>query len=300
MVWSNFNTIDSTAAVLAPAEFQVLIAVSTDGGSTFGPPQRVASYFELPDCATYQNGRNPGRSCVPEKGATNNSIFRAANYASGGVNPTNPSQVVVSVGSYIGPNSRETNGCVPTGTSLFSFGGLYTGVKTPGACKNDILVSVSNNRGATFTGTTADPRTLPTAAPALSQATADQWFQWLAFQPDGRLAVSYYDRQFGSDETTGASDFSLASSGDLANFRVRRASSGSSPAPTEFRGTFWGDYTGLAVSDGTALPIWSDTRAANVFLCPGSSTGPGNPPRLCGRQDANGSANDQDVFTTGG
>jgi len=294
VVWSNFNTIDSIAAVLAPAEFQVLIAVSTDGGSTFGPPQRVASYFELPDCATYQNGRNPGRACAPEKGATTNSVFRAANYASGGVNPTNPSQVVVSVGSYIGPNSRETNGCVPTGTSLFSFGGLYTGVKTPGACKNDILVSVSNNRGATFTGTTADPRTLPTAAPALSQATADQWFQWLAFARDGRVAIAYYDRQFGTDETTGFSDYSLAGSRDLSHFGVTRVTSSSLPPPTQFGGTFWGDHAALDVHD-RALPNWSDTRSRDLFLCPGTGT-PGNPPQLCGLQDPNGEANDQDIF----
>jgi hypothetical protein len=297
VVWSNYNTVDTSAATPAPARFQVLISTSLDGGATFSAPRRVASYYELPDCATYQKGQDPGVACVPEKGATANSIFRAANYASGAVDPTDAQRVAVSIGSYIGPNSREANGCVPLSTAVPSLAGLYAGVKTAGACKNDVLVSVSNDGGATFTGTTADPRTLTTAAPGARQATADQWFQWLAFQPDGHLAVSYYDRQFGSDETTGSSDFSLASSGDLSHFGVRRATSGSSPVPTEFGGTFWGDYTGLAV-DGEALPIWSDTRSANLFLCPGTSTGPGNPPRLCGRQDANGTANDQDVFTT--
>ena len=298
VVWSNYNTVDITAATPAPARFQVLTATSTDGGSTFTAPQRVASYFELPDCATYQNGADPGVACVPEKGATAKSIFRAANYASGAVNPANPRQVAVSIASYIGPHSNEANGCVPLSTALPSLAGLYDGVKTAGACKNDILVSVSDDGGATFTGTTADPRTLTTAAPGARQATADQWFQWLAFGPGGRLGVAYYDRQFGSDETTGFSDVSLAGSTDLVHFGVRRVTSGSSPPPTEFRGTFWGDYAGLAVGD-RALPIWSDTRAANVFLCPGTATGPGSPPRLCGRQDANGAANDQDVFTAG-
>jgi hypothetical protein len=46
---------------------------------------------------------------------------------------------------------------------------LYTGVKTPGACKNDILVSVSSNGGASFTGTLADPRMLTSAAPKSAQ-----------------------------------------------------------------------------------------------------------------------------------
>ena len=296
VVWSNFNTVDFTAAQPGPAEFQVLIAASHDGGATFGPPQRVASYFELPDCATYQDGQGAGSGCVPEKGPSASSIFRAANYASGAVNPANPRQVVVSLGSYIGPNSNESNGCVRTG--LVGANGLYDGVKTPGACKNDVLVSVSNDGGATFDGTTTDPRRLTTAAPGRRQATSDQWFQWLAFRPDGQLAIAYYDRQFGSDETTGFSDYSLAGSRDARGFAVRRVTSGSSPPPTQFGGTFWGDYAALAAHD-QALPLWSDTRAPNLFLCPGTSTGPGNPPRLCGRQDANGPANDEDVFVAG-
>src|SRR6185295_2131406 len=36
---------------------QVLLAKSTDGGQTFAAPVRVGFYYELPDCATYQNGQ---------------------------------------------------------------------------------------------------------------------------------------------------------------------------------------------------------------------------------------------------
>src|SRR5207244_2977047 len=121
----------------------------------------------------------------------------------------------------------EKNGCVPTGSVALSTGGLYTGVRTPGACNNDILLSVSKDGGATFTGTTADPRTLTSATTAGRQSTTDQWWQWLAYTGDGRLAVSYYDRQFGTDETTGFSDFSLSGSRDLVHFGVQRVTSGS-------------------------------------------------------------------------
>jgi hypothetical protein len=134
---------------------------------------------------------------------------------------------------------------------------------------------------------------------AEAQAATDQWFQWLAFTGQGQLAVSYYDRQFGSDETTGFSDFSLSGSSDLVHFGVQRVTSSSMPPPTQFRGTFWGDYTGLDASSDRAFPLWSDTRATNLFLCPGTATGPGNPPRLCGRTDANGPANDQDISVAG-
>src|SRR5205823_14141193 len=140
---------------------------------TFTIPIKVSDYYDLPDCFTYQ-GQDFGRACVPEKGSTANSVFRATNYASGRVNPTNPNQVVVTFGSYINQHSNESNGCAPAGTSPATGQDLYTGVKTPGACNNDILVSFSNNGGQSFTGTTTDPRVLASANTAPAQATTDQ------------------------------------------------------------------------------------------------------------------------------
>jgi hypothetical protein len=298
VVWSNYNTVDLTAASPKPARFQVLVATSKDGGATFSAPQRVGSYYELPDCATY-TGQSAGSSCVPEKGSTSNSIFRATNYPMGAVSPTNPKQVAVSFGSYINAHSNEANGCVPTGTVKSSMAGLYTGVRTPGACNNDILLSVSNDGGATFTGTAADPRTLTSVTSAPAQATTDQWFQGLAFARDGRLAVSYYDRQYGSDETTGFSDFALSGSRDLERFRSRRVTSSSMPPPTQFGGGFYGDYVTLDAGD-LAHPLWSDTRSRDLVVCDGTATGPGNPPQVCGLHLPSGlDANDQDAFTAG-
>jgi hypothetical protein len=295
VVWSNYNTVPQTGPVPDGARFQVLMVTSTDGGKSFSEPLRVASYYELPDCPAYQAGKDPGRACVPEKGPTTNSVFRASQYPVGAVNPADPKQVVVTVGSYINQYSRESNGCVPTGLVDLSFAGLYTGVKTVGACKNGILLSASNDAGKSFTGAETDPRELTLVTQDRGQRTTDQWWQWVDFFRDGRLAVSYYDRQYGNDETTGFSDFSLTTSRDLSGFDTRRASTGSSPPPTQFGGVFWGDYTGLAVSS-RAYPIWSDTRSRDLFLCPDTGT-PGHPPSLCGLQGANGTANDEDIFT---
>jgi len=296
VVWVNYNTVDFGVANPGPARFQVLVTASRDGGATFSAPRRAGFFYEVPDCATY-TALDPGRGCIPEKGATNNSIFRVANYPAAAVNPRNPREVAVSFPSYINQHSNESNGCVPEGSVAASAAGLYTGVKRPGACKNDILLSVSTNGGASFTGTNTDPRRLQTATTP-AQATSDQWFQWLAYDRQGRLAVSYYDRQYGSDEATGFSDFSLSGSSDLEHFAVTRVTSSSLPPPTQFSGLFWGDYTGLDVR-GSAFPIWSDTRSRDLFVCPSSGTGPGNPPRLCGLQDFNGVANDQDIFASG-
>src|SRR5581483_2121854 len=94
VVYSNFNNANT-----APENrSQVLLAKSTDGGATFAPPVRAGYFNDLPDCATYQNGADPGRACVPEKGPSFNSIFRAGNYAVGAVDPTSPSTIAVTYG----------------------------------------------------------------------------------------------------------------------------------------------------------------------------------------------------------
>jgi len=53
------------------------------------------------------------------------------------------------------------------------------------------------------------------------------------------------------------------------------------PPPTQFAGTFYGDYAAVAVTDHTAYPVWSDTRPVDLFLCPGI----GPPADRCGRAE---------------
>jgi len=292
VVYNNYNN-----SVSGPNDNhnQFLLSKSTDGGNTFSAPVLVSNYYDLPDCATY-TGQDAGRACVPDKGSTQNSYFRATNYASGGVNPKNPSQVVVTFGSYINEHSNESNGCIPAGFSTTTGQNLYTGVTTPGACNNDILESISNNGGTTFSGATTDPRTETDVTTASGQATTDQFWQWEAFTTSGKLAVSYYDRQYGSDETTGYSDISLSgSTSDIMHFGITRVTSSSNPPPTEFSGLFMGDYSGLTAVT-SAYPFWTDTRDRDLFLCPGTGT-VGVPPAVCTGSAPNAPrANDQDVF----
>lgn len=293
VAFNNFNN-----AVISPENRnQVLLARSTDGGQSFSAPVRVGYFNDLPDCPTYQNGADPGRACVPEKGSSVNSIFRASNYPIGAVDPTAPNTVVVTYGSYINRNSNEANGCAPAG---FAPDGqdAYTGVKT-GTCNNDILLSVSTDAGASFTGTTTDPRQLAVVTSAGRQARTDQFWQGAAFAPNGKLAVSYYDRQYGTDENTGFSDISVSHSGNLTVFAHHRATSSSMPAPTQFAGTFFGDYAGIGVINGTAYPVWADSRPVDLFLCPGTATTT-TPPAVCQAGATNASvANDQDIYAVG-
>jgi hypothetical protein len=310
VIFNNYNN-PETLGQTPDNRNQILISRSFDGGDTFEAPHKVADFYDLPDCATYQAGHDFGRACVPEKGPTTNSIFRASNYASGEVNPTDPSQVVVTFASYINRNSKESKGCTPTGFSPATGQNLFTGVKTAGACNNDILVSVSNDGGATFTGTTIDPRALQSATNDPGQRTTDQWFQWLAFTKNGKLATSYYDRQYGTDEVTGYSDVSISGSGGspYTTWNVQKVTNSSLPIPTQFPegafSTFWGDYAGLTAATN-ANPLWSDTRDPDLFACPGAGgTGFAQPPAVCGARVSTGNpinpaetapVNDQNIY----
>ncbi|MFC4909296.1 sialidase family protein [Actinomadura gamaensis] len=296
VTWSNYNV----AQTGRDNRFQVFVARSTDGGATFSAPVKAADYYDLPDCDTYQGtGKNPGRDCVPEKGASTNSIFRATNYPNLAVDPANPKRLVVTTGSYVNRNSNEAGGCAPAGLTSFDsgLGSLYDGVKN-GGCANDIVLSVSSDGGASFTGTATDVRKLPVIGGSVRPARADRFWQGTVFTPRGTLVIAYYDRGYGSDETTGFSDVTLATSRDLARFTGGRATSSSMPPPSQFNGRFYGDYIMVDASAATAHPVWSDTRSPALFLCPGTGT-PGRPPELCTAPAANASpANDEDVHTS--
>jgi hypothetical protein len=310
VVWANYNTATANPASTGDNHYQMLLAKSTDGGQSFSTPVVVSNFYELPDCLTYQNS-DPGHACVPEKGPSTNSTFRAANYPSGAVNPKNPSQIVVTLASYINKDSKEP-GCTPAGWNPSTLQALYNGVKT-GTCNNDILVSVSNDGGKTFTGTGADPRTEQTANPDPDQAKTDQFWQWEAFDKNGKLGVDYYDRQYGRptgspavpfDEWTGYSDITIAGSkgdGDYSTWGAQRVTSSSMPPPTQFpdangQGQFYGDYIGMDAYD-QAIPIWSDTRDPELFLCPGSGA-----PQVCTGTYAHPTgdvvANDEEIYAS--
>jgi hypothetical protein len=70
------------------------------------------------------------------------------------------------------------------------------------------------------------------------------------------------------------------------------------PPPTQFSGTFYGDYIAIAATNRTAYPIWADSRPVDLFLCPGTGTTT-TPPAVCQAGAPNASvANDEDIYTT--
>lgn len=238
---------------------QMLIVKSTDGGNTFGDPVKVTDFYDLPDCFTY-TGSDFGRACVPTTPLSGVSVFRATNYASGAA--VSDTEIVIDFGSYLNQHSNPGLGnCSPAGLSGDTFLNLYDGVGEVNGCNNDIVRSVSTDGGASFTGTSTDVTELPSVSTEGAQLS-DQWWQWSALTPRGKVATVYYDRKYGDDMATGFMDITLFK-GFGAPVRVTNVSFPSSNEFPDGNGAsqFMGDYTGLAVgSDGVAHPFWTDAR----------------------------------------
>jgi hypothetical protein len=259
VVFQNFND----AVTGDDNRNQMLVVKSTDGGASFGPPVKVSDFYELPDCLTY-TGHDPGRSCVPTAPLSDRSIFRATNYPSAVA--TSDDRIVVTLGSYLNRHSNPERGnCSPAGFSTTTGLNLYTGVGEVDGCNNDIVVSVSIDAGASFTGTTTPVWELPSLSDERAGGQlADQFWQWAARNPrTGRVTTAYYDRKYGDDQQTGEMDITLRRS----NGSHVRVTNRSLPPTNEFpeagasSGIFLGDYMGVAVgSDGIAHPVWTDTR----------------------------------------
>ena len=110
---------------------QMLLAKSTDGGQTFCAPvtggrlQRPAGLRHLPGRRRRRPGLRAGEGHRAELDLPGDQLPRSARSTR-----ANPSQVVVTYGSYINRNSNESNGCTPAGFAAAGTN-LYTGVKTP-------------------------------------------------------------------------------------------------------------------------------------------------------------------------
>ncbi len=189
---------------------QILMVKSTDGGTTFGAPVKVADFYDLPDCATY-TGFDFGRSLRSDAAAVGTSIFRAANYPSGVALPdqTRSRSTSGATSTRFQPQARQllARRCL-----VRTFLNLYTASGRPEGCNNDIVRSVSTNGGASFSGTSTPRMVAPVGIGAESldrpmvPVDGEDGF--------GPPMVSFYDRSYGDAESTGFMDFTLTGRGD--------------------------------------------------------------------------------------
>jgi hypothetical protein len=114
----------------------------------------------------------------------------------------------------------------------------------------DVLLSKSGDGGATWS----------TPIVASDVATNSQFSPWVDVDVNGNVNVGFYDRRNDANDTKMRYYVSRSSDGGntfLPNVRV----SDKTFNPNKYnQGGFLGDYTGLAASDRTIHPIWTDGR----------------------------------------
>ena len=276
--WANFNNVVTGA----DNRNQMLLAKSTDGGADVrrtGQGRRLLRPARLRHVPG--RGDDPGRACVPGEGADVAFDLPGDELSVGRRQPERIPRRSWSPTARTSTRARRSR--TAAHRPVLGDAGInqYTGVKTSGACNNKILLSVSSNAGASFTGGAAgaDPRT-QTTVNVPHQAGSDQWWQWAAFNKrrEARgLLLRPAVRRRRDDRVTRTS--ASPARATFRRFGVKRVTRSSMPPPTQFSGTFFGDYTGLDAFDD-AHPIWADTRSPDLFLCPGTGT-PGHPPDVC-------------------
>jgi hypothetical protein len=187
-------------------------------------------------------GCQVGRQVLPPNG------YRVPEFTSMSINvlPTNPSTLGV-----VWADSRNlAANCAPF---------LASNVATP-PCDNDIFAAVSTNGGATW-GATINVSDMVGGA----GENKAQWQPWSAVAPNGTLYIAYYDRKYGSCETSGCNDITLVKwplSGSPTAYRITTSSMpnlvlANNPA----QAGFLGDYMWVATDKiNRAHIVWADTR----------------------------------------
>lgn len=131
-------------------------------------------------------------------------------------------------------------------------------------CDTDVHYAFSTDGGSTWSSTKT-----------ITPAGSAQWQPWSAVTGDGTLFVGYYDRSYGTCETTGCNDITVAkipnaaSAGAIASFR--RVTTASMPnlivANNPLQAGFLGDYMWVATdSRNRAHVAWADTRGRGGTL----------------------------------
>jgi len=180
-----------------------------------------------------------GRQCLPPNG------YRVQDETFGSISIDSSGRLfhVFSDARHLGAN------CNPLGSAATA---------TP-PCDTDVYYSYSTNGGATWS-----------AIRQLTPAGSAQWQPWGAVTPDGKkLFVGYYDRSYGSCETTGCNDITMATVSNPATASPTvghtRITTASMPnlvvANNPIQAGFLGDYMWVSTdAKGNPYVVWADTR----------------------------------------
>ena len=213
-------------------------AANCASAASWSAPVKVGDLIGTHPTGPDANGCPAGRQCLPPNG------YRVPEFTSisNSVDRNGVWYVSWADSRNLGAN------CNPLGLSATA---------TP-PCDNDVFYAYSTNGGTSWS-----------PAKKLTPAPSAQWQPWSEVTSDGdSLWVAYYDRSYGSCETTGCNDITAvevrnptSSKPKLKYTRVTTSSMPNlTPATNPVQAGFLGDYMWVDVHGEDVHIVWADTR----------------------------------------
>jgi len=265
VTWAQFDGLKGTHS-------PVLVATSTDGGRSFSSPvkvtvgnirnnqdQRIVTAPNGDAYLTFDNGVQGGKGTV----------LYVAKSTDGGATWSAPVQFA----TLVDPVCVFPPFCFNISGGAFRAGGTYPAPAFD-AARNRIVVAYADIAGLFgqmyVTWASASDLTHWTTPQAIAPAQADQFMGELGIAPNGRYDVSFYDREYTSNQLVDLT-YATSSNGGASwsRFRVTPTSFDpsawgvpSSSAP--FR-PFIGDYNGIVSTNDFAAMAFTDVAPPQPF-----------------------------------
>ena len=266
VTWAQFDGFQGTHS-------PVLVATSTNGGRSFSTPvkvtvgnirnnqdQRIVTAPNGDAYLTFDNGLQGGKGTV----------FFVSKSTNGGATWSAPIQFAI----LVNPVCVFPTYCFNISGGQFRAGGTYP-APAYDAARNRLVVAYADIAGlyGQMYVTSASVNDLAhwTAPTAIAAAPADQFMGELGIAPNGRYDVSFYDREYTSNQLV---DLSYATSSDggatWSHFRVTR--SGFDPSTWGVPSSsalgyrpFIGDYNGIVSTNAFAGMTFTGVAAPQPF-----------------------------------